>query len=273
LIAVETNLSVAVFSCGNQEIQPHWPFPIETPVFITHCVNTLSGTSPEKPETKIAADRQQARRPKGPTPCRGPEMKLTARTGKGGTMPEMKLTETGIAIPALMDATMFAAEKHRGQKRKDVQGTPYINHPIMVVNLMANIGGITDIEALQAGMLHDTVEDTDATPEEIEERFGYRVRSLVMEVTDDKNLHKDVRKQLQIEHAPHLSPRAKIIKLADKTANLRDLVKSPPIGWGTGRQQRYIEWSHRVVAGCQGENAILERLYEDNAALANMTLR
>jgi guanosine-3',5'-bis(diphosphate) 3'-pyrophosphohydrolase len=110
-------------------------------------------------------------------------------------------TDITIAIPALMEAMLFAADKHRGQKRKDAQGTPYINHPIMVVNLMASIGGITDIEALQAGMLHDTVEDTETSPEEIETRFGYAVRSLVMEVTDDKKLEKQERKWRQIEKA------------------------------------------------------------------------
>ena len=140
-------------------------------------------------------------------------------------------TDIAIAIPALMEATLYAADKHRGQKRKDAQKTPYINHPIYVVNLMAGVGGITDIELLQAGMLHDTVEDTDTSPEEIETRFGYAVRSLVMEVTDDKSLEKQERKRRQIEKAPRLSPRAKIIKLADKIANLTDMIVSPPAHW------------------------------------------
>jgi guanosine-3',5'-bis(diphosphate) 3'-pyrophosphohydrolase len=177
------------------------------------------------------------------------------------------------AIPALMEATMFAAEKHGGQKRKDAQGTPYINHPIMVVKLMANVGRITDIEALQAGMLHDTVEDTDTTPEEIEGRFGYAVRGLVMEVTDDKSLDKGVRKQLQVEHAPHLSPRAKVIKLADKIANLSDLVNSPPVGWEMERLQAYVEWSKKVVAGCRGQNQFLETYYTGIAKQAVAALR
>ncbi len=181
--------------------------------------------------------------------------------------------DTGLAIPALMEATMFAADKHRDQKRKDAQGTPYINHPIMVVNLMANVGGITDIEALQAGMLHDTVEDTDTTPGEIEERFGYAVRSLVMEVTDEKSLHKDTRKRLQIEHAPHLSRRAKIIKLADKIANLGDLIKSPPVDWELERRKQYVTWSNEVVAGCRGRNMRLETYYDATAAKAVAAIR
>ena len=173
-----------------------------------------------------------------------------------------KTTNTTLAIPALLEATMFAADKHRGQKRKDVQGTPYINHPIMVVNLMANVGGITDIEALQAGMLHDTVEDTDTSPEEIETRFGYAVRSLVMEVTDDKSLEKQERKRIQIEKAPRLSPRAKVIKLADKIANLTDIIVSPPAHWPPERRQQYVDWSKKVIAGCRGHNERLEQIYD-----------
>jgi guanosine-3',5'-bis(diphosphate) 3'-pyrophosphohydrolase len=182
-------------------------------------------------------------------------------------------TDIALAIPALMEATMFAADKHRGQKRKDARGTPYINHPIDVVNLMASIGGIIDIEILQAGMLHDTVEDTDTSPDEIEGRFGYAVRSLVMEVTDDKKLKKQDRKRIQIEKAPHLSPRAKIIKLADKTANLTDMIVSPPADWSLKRRQQYLAWSNRVIAGCRGQNKRLERIYEARAIEANARLR
>ena len=171
-------------------------------------------------------------------------------------------TDIAIAIPALMEATLFAADKHRGQKRKDAQKTPYINHPIYVVNLMAGVGGITDIELLQAGMLHDTVEDTDTSPEEIETLFGYAVRSLVMEVTDDKSLEKQERKLRQIEKAPRLSPRAKIIKLADKIANLTDLIASPPAHWELERRQQYVTWSNKVIAGCRGHNDRLEEIYD-----------
>ena len=181
-------------------------------------------------------------------------------------------TDIRIAIPALMEATLFAADKHRGQKRKDAQGTPYINHPIYVVNLMAGVGGITDIELLQAGMLHDTVEDTDTSPEEIETRFGYTVRSLVMEVTDDKSLEKQERKRRQIEKAPRLSPRAKIIKLADKIANLTDILASPPAHWPLKRRQQYVDWSKKVIAGCRGHNQRLEEIYDARVLEANARL-
>jgi guanosine-3',5'-bis(diphosphate) 3'-pyrophosphohydrolase len=176
--------------------------------------------------------------------------------GAGGNTMADRNTDITIAIPALMEATLFAADKHRGQKRKDAQGTPYINHPIMVVNLMAKVGGITDIELLQAGMLHDTVEDTDTSPEEIETRFGYAVRSLVMEVTDDKSLEKQQRKRIQIE----------------KIANLTDMIASPPAQWPLERRQQYVVWSNKVIAGCRGHNERLEEIYDAKVMEANARL-
>lgn len=166
------------------------------------------------------------------------------------------------AIPALMEATLFAADKHRGQRRKDADGTPYINHPIMVVNLMAGVGGITDIETLQAGMLHDTVEDTETEPNEIEELFGVAVRDLVMEVTDDKTLEKQERKRRQIVKAPTLSPPARAIKLADKIANVHDISTTPPVGWSTERQRQYLDWAAKVVDGCRGANRELAQFFD-----------
>ena len=180
-------------------------------------------------------------------------------------MNERTIITADVALPALMRATLFAAEKHRGQRRKDVDKTPYINHPIMVVNLLANVGRISDIETLQAGMLHDTIEDTDTTADELEEHFGYEVRSLVLEVTDDKSLKKPERKRLQIEHAPHLSPRAKCIKIADKIANLTDLLNAPPATWPEERMRQYVVWSRQVVDGCRGHNRSLEVRYDEVA--------
>ncbi len=182
-------------------------------------------------------------------------------------------TDITFAIPALMEATTFAADKHRSQKRKDAQGTPYINHPIQVVHLLAEVGGITDIEILQAGMLHDTVEDTSTIPEEIEARFGSRVRSLVMEVTDDKSLEKQERKRIQIEKAPGLSAGAKVIKIADKIANLTDLIASPPADWSLERRKQYVNWSDKVIAGCRGHNERLENIYDSSVTKAKARLR
>jgi guanosine-3',5'-bis(diphosphate) 3'-pyrophosphohydrolase len=182
-------------------------------------------------------------------------------------MNERTMNTAGFAVPALMRATLFAAEKHRDQRRKDACKTPYINHPIMVANLLANVGRITNLETLQAGLLHDTIEDTDTTADELEEHFGVGVRSLVLEVTDDKSLEKAERKRLQIEHAPHLSPRAKTIKIADKIANLTDILNSPPATWPEKRMQQYVAWSRQVVAGCRGHNRSLEVRYDELARL------
>ena len=175
------------------------------------------------------------------------------------------MTTPDLAMAGLMRATLFAAEKHRGQRRKDAARTPYINHPIMVVNLLANVGRIADLETLQAGMLHDTIEDTDTTADELEEHFGYKVRSLVLEVTDDTSLEKPERKRLQVEHAPHLTPRAKCIKIADKIANLTDLLNSPPAKWPEERLRQYVVWSRQVVDGCRGHNRLLEVRYDEVA--------
>lgn len=180
-------------------------------------------------------------------------------------MNERTVATLDIALPALMRATHFAAEKHRGQRRKDADRTPYINHPIMVVNLLANVGRIVDIETLQAGMLHDTIEDTETTADELEEHFGFEVRSLVLEVTDDKRLEKPERKRLQIEHAPHMTPKAKCIKIADKIANLTDLLNAPPAKWPEERIRQYFTWSRQVVDGCRGHNHFLESYYDEVA--------
>ncbi|NXX31194.1 MESH1 pyrophosphohydrolase, partial [Nicator chloris] len=147
----------------------------------------------------------------------------------------------GSEMARLLEAVDFAARKHKDQRRMDPEGTPYINHPI--------------------------VEDTDTTFSEIEEWFGADVRRVVEEVTDDKTLPKMERKRLQIEHAPACSRRAKLVKLADKLYNLRDLNRCTPQGWSAERVQEYFRWAARVVAGLRGTSAALEgalqRLFEE----------
>lgn len=123
-------------------------------------------------------------------------------------------------LAAILKALHFAADKHRDQRRKDVEASPYINHPIEVAELLARVGGVTDLITLQSAILHDTIEDTKTKPEELEAAFGPEVRKVVEEVTDDKQLPKEKRKQLQIEHASHLSERAKQIKIGDKISNV-----------------------------------------------------
>ncbi|XP_021564337.1 guanosine-3',5'-bis(diphosphate) 3'-pyrophosphohydrolase MESH1 isoform X3 [Carlito syrichta] len=133
-------------------------------------------------------------------------------------------------VAQLLEAADFAARKHSQQRRKDPEETPYINHPIGVARILTHEAGITDIVVLQAALLHDTVEDTDTTLDEVELHFGAPVRRLVEEVTDDKSLPKLERKRLQVVHAPHSSPGAKLVKLADKLYNLRDINRCTPKG-------------------------------------------
>ena len=166
-------------------------------------------------------------------------------------------TQAGIA-GTLISAIAFAAEKHRTQRRKDAEASPYINHPIALANVLANEGGIEDPVVLCAAVLHDTLEDTETTAAELEALFGSEVTAIVLEVTDDKSLEKHVRKQRQIEHAPHASPRAKLVKLADKICNLRDILAAPPADWPLERKRAYFDWAARVVEGLRGVHPRLE---------------
>ncbi|RUS21698.1 HD domain-containing 3 [Endogone sp. FLAS-F59071] len=180
----------------------------------------------------------------------------------------------------------FAARKHRQQIRKDPERTPrisfshdffgaaYIVHPIGVARLLAE-AGVTDLATLQAAILHDTVEDTDTTFDEVsenpmgwrvaclEQNFGDEVKSIVADCTDDKTLHKEERKRLQIETASHKSFKAKQVKLADKLYNLRDMQRAIPVGWTKERVQEYYVWAKKVVNGCRGVNSSLEQQLDD----------
>lgn len=171
---------------------------------------------------------------------------------------------------ALLRAIRFAAEKHRGQTRKGVDASPYINHPIEVAELLAR-HGVDDLETLQAAVLHDTIEDTHTSPEELEREFGMAVRDLVLEVTDDKALPKYERKRLQIERAPHKSPRAKLIKIADKLCNVRDVAENPPDNWSMERRLEYLTWAENVVAGCRS-GASIEEAFDTALAAARARL-
>uniref|UniRef100_A0A1L8DLX6 Guanosine-3',5'-bis(diphosphate) 3'-pyrophosphohydrolase MESH1 n=1 Tax=Nyssomyia neivai TaxID=330878 RepID=A0A1L8DLX6_9DIPT len=152
----------------------------------------------------------------------------------------------------------FAAVKHKDQRRKDTDQTPYINHPIGVAYILSEEAGITDLPVLMASILHDTVEDTETTFDEIEQHFGAHVRKLVEEVTDDKTLPKEVRKAKQIENAAKSSYEAKLVKLADKLYNLRDLQRCLPVGWTEKRRREYFAWAKAVIDNIRGTNAILE---------------
>lgn len=166
-------------------------------------------------------------------------------------------------LPGLMKALQFASLKHRDQRRKGDDAAPYINHPIDVTDMLVRVGQVTDAVVLQSALLHDTIEDTPTTAQEIEDHFGPEVRSVVLEVTDDKSLPKDVRKRLQIEHAPHLSRRAQLVKLADKISNVKSIGLTPPEDWPLERQTAYLDWTANVVAGLRGCNFNLEELYDE----------
>lgn len=162
----------------------------------------------------------------------------------------------------LIRALAFAAHKHRDQRRKDAQASPYINHPIALADVLANEAGVDDVNVLCAAILHDTVEDTETTPEELAQHFGQTICDIVLEVTDDKALAKADRKQAQIDHAPHISPEAQLVKLADKICNLRDMIDAPPAEWPLERRQQYFDWAKQVIDGLRGRDAKLEALFD-----------
>ncbi len=166
------------------------------------------------------------------------------------------------AIVQLARALDFAARKHRDQRRKGAAAEPYINHLAEVAWLVAEVTAGRDPVVVVAALLHDTIEDTKTTAEELAREFGPEVAAVVVEVTDDKRLPKAERKRLQVENAPHKSPRAKLIKIADKTSNLRAILASPPVDWDAARKREYFEWAARVVAGCRGMNRALEAHFD-----------
>jgi GTP diphosphokinase / guanosine-3',5'-bis(diphosphate) 3'-diphosphatase len=159
-------------------------------------------------------------------------------------------------------ALSLAAHKHRDQRRRDHRASPYINHPIALADVLVNEGGVTDAVVICAALLHDTVEDTDTTFEELQQAFGADVTAIVREVTDDKSLSKADRKRMQIEHAPHISERARFVKLADKICNLRDILAHPPTDWPPQRKAEYFDWAYQVVAGLRGTHAGLEAIFD-----------
>jgi GTP diphosphokinase / guanosine-3',5'-bis(diphosphate) 3'-diphosphatase len=165
-------------------------------------------------------------------------------------------------VSLLLEALAFAAEKHRMQRRKDDEASPYINHPIALAQVLCNEGGITDTVVLCAALLHDTIEDTDTTAEELRKRFGEAIATIVVDVTDDKSLPKETRKTLQVKHAPSLSREAKLVKLADKICNVRDVSTTPPAEWSLGRRQEYFDWAKQVVDGLRGVNRTLEGRFD-----------
>lgn len=167
----------------------------------------------------------------------------------------------------IFSALSFSATKHRHQRRKGFNSIPYINHPIGVADVVVRIAKVDDVPTIQAALLHDIIEDTKVTPEELNNLFGGEVASIVLELTDDTSLSSTRRKEIQVEKAKHLSHKAKLIRIADKICNIDDLVKYP-MPWSRKRKINYVHWSRKVVEECKGINKKLEFLFEETAEKA-----
>ncbi|MFP4373087.1 MAG: HD domain-containing protein [Spirochaetaceae bacterium] len=178
--------------------------------------------------------------------------------------------EAGISL--VLRALEFAARRHTRQRRKGGHRAPYINHPIRVAYYLGTLAGIEDPRIIAAALLHDTVEDTDATIEELRDEFGPTVAGIVAEVTDDKSLDKHVRKELQVEHASEASWAAAQLKIADKLSNVEDMATAPPPGWSTDRLAEYLSWSERVVTRLPDPHPALMEAYRRMLAEARAGL-
>src|ERR1700730_11182145 len=166
-------------------------------------------------------------------------------------------------IALVIRAVEFAAQKHRMQRRKDSDASPYINHPIALMHVLCIDGGISDPIILAAAALHDTIEDTETTEDELCMNFGNEIAQIVVEMTDDKSLPKEERKRLQIEHAHRATREGATVKLADKICNLRDVAANPPMGWSLKRQVEYFDWAKAVVDGLPRGNVKLLALFDE----------
>ena len=175
-------------------------------------------------------------------------------------------------LVTVMKAADAAARWHVDQRRKGARQEPYITHLIEVSSLVAEATEGADHNLIMAALLHDTIEDQGVTREEIAAQFNDDVAGLVCEVTDDKRLPKAERKRLQIEHAPNLTPRAKILKLADKISNLRSSATSPPADWPMQRRRDYMIWTTEVAQGLRGASGLLEQEFDRAAAHAEQTI-
>ena len=172
----------------------------------------------------------------------------------------------------ILRAVAFAADRHRFQRRKDDESSPYINHPIEVAEVLSIEAGVDDETTLIAALLHDTVEDTETTIEEIRESFGEAVARVVAEVTDDTTLPRNERRRLQLERAGGVSREAKLVKIADKISNIRDVASRPPTGWTLERRLEYVLWASSVARACAGIIPQLDVVAEKELERALATL-
>lgn len=173
-----------------------------------------------------------------------------------------RMTKQPDPIALILHAAQFAAHKHRNQRRKDTNASPYINHPIALANILRHEGQVEDATVIAAALLHDTIEDTETSYEELRGQFGATVAEIVAEVTDTKWLRKRSRKRLQISKTAKASEGAKLVKLADKISNLRDIIANPPHDWSLDRKREYFDWAKEVVDQVRGANPRLERRFD-----------
>lgn len=172
----------------------------------------------------------------------------------------------------VVKAVLFCSEKHVSQRRKGAAQEPYINHLTEVASLVASATGGEDVNLIAAAYLHDTLEDTATTFDELVEQFNDDIARLVSEMTDNKSLPKQRRKELQVENASKKSKRAQVIKLADKISNLRSLAASPPADWEADRREEYVNWARAVCGQLKGNNAWLDEQFEKAAAEARASI-
>ena len=186
---------------------------------------------------------------------------------RSATRPSPKAPAGSAGIGLILKALEFAAHKHRDQRRKDKEASPYINHPIALATVLWEEGGVNDPVVIAAALLHDTIEDTETTWQELRGAFGDEVADIVLEVTDVKWLKKHVRKRLQVSRARHASERAKLVKIADKIVNLRDAAAHPPKDWDFARRREYFDWAKEVIDELRGTHPALESRFDDAYAL------
>jgi len=170
------------------------------------------------------------------------------------------------------EAALLAAQRHSGMARNGRGNEPYINHLAEVANLVSEASGGADAELVAAGWLHDIIEDTATTREELAERLSVRVAALVVEVSDDMDLPKAERRRLQVVGAPHKSPDAKLIKIADKISNIRGRIAADPSEEERADLADYVGWAEQVVSGCRGGNVWLDRTFDETVTKARSTL-
>ncbi len=169
----------------------------------------------------------------------------------------------GAAVVDLARAFEFVAIRHARQSRKGRHALPYVTHLAEVARRLAEATAGRDPVLVAAGLLHDVVEDGHAGSDEVAAAFGEEVRSVVDEVTDPPGMTEQARRQRQVDHAPRMSPRARMLKLADKASNLGEIIRDPPTDWDAGRKRAYFEWGKRVADGCRGANPVLERDFDE----------